>query len=812
MDDGNVRTPVSARKSRRLSHEDPDDLPSVTVCGKKTQLAQLVATDTTRGGRTKYAAPDEKAWNFLSPSAGGGKPSSDEVSSLTGDGTAGTTPAKKQRISCPEKKGGPAKSYSFDKSSIPAADGDVSVGNDVGLKLIPFDKLKRMIEVGCACKYCGSPVTLQQETYGIATNLFLNCIPCDKRRKVHAYEIISEKIPVPPPVLPTLPADADAADAVKVDGRKVPHEKSAKRFLLNMLLVLAMQQLGLGIESVQIFLGMLGMRATIGNKKTWKEIQDIVGIAEQEVKKEVIAENIETARAKALEAGAKQVGDRVAITAAADAGWQKRKVGHSNYDSPSGHNFLVDCLTNLILGCIVYCKNCHVCDKDKGNDDDAEAGKKVVAQELVPAADHRCSKNFVGAAKAMESIGAAKMVQAAWDTGRIWINEIVGDDDSTTRAVLTTNLKSYREDHPDEDRGNYWPFTVNKDGGRDWKRNVGRLHWETLPPQIFWADPTHRMRVIAGHLFKLSYRETETLVTSTDCKRLKKNGGYWQKQFRDKSFQEYKKAFIAVLLHHGNCHDRCGDWCPYARGDKMLEENKKSVRRDTMKFVNIAKVWSTYAADEYLKQTHHPYDSQKVESCHIKVATVAPKSKCFSKTMSLNDRVALVVVVDSVGYDAGISRILCKICGTQAPVIPPVTQTFLANNDRKAKRLAAYNARPDVKKKRAEQNNKKIKKGIEDDRNAKRKGNYYGTGCAIEAPPVPATAAKATVAASAASEKTAGGPKICKWCGLEGHARRSSKKCLQYVAPSKKNTSDEKEKTSDETSDKNSEEPLSMVI
>lgn len=124
------------------------------------------------------------------------------------------------------------------------------------MKLLPMVPLKEMFEKACCCKHCCSPVKATQKTSGTATTLTLTCIPSDGRAKPHTHVIEPERV--------SRPAPEDPSD----DERKQPKE-SAACFLVNCLLVLAMQQVGLGLESIVTTLAMLGMRSSMGNHATW---------------------------------------------------------------------------------------------------------------------------------------------------------------------------------------------------------------------------------------------------------------------------------------------------------------------------------------------------------------------------------------------------------------------------------------------------------------------------------------------------------------------------------------------------------------
>ena len=79
-----------------------------------------------------------------------------------------------------------------------------------------------------------------------------------------------------------------------------------------------------------------------------------------------------------------------------------------------------------------------------------------------------------------------------------------------------------------------------------------------------------------------------------------------------------------------------------------------------------------------LHQIHHLFMLQKIKSVHQQVSCIAPKNKNFSNTMLLSDRVALVVILDSVGHTKGMEWIL-----TQCGVLPPeiCKQFFIHKND-----------------------------------------------------------------------------------------------------------------------------------
>jgi hypothetical protein len=572
--------PAVRKKSNRLSGKKPSPPQSLSSVKKGKGLAQLIATDCSKG-RITYNEDPAVAWRTMSvpssaaPSAALSSAPQSDMSSLTVSVSSKKRPAlsdsDKRRLLFEKNKTETA-STTAAMTEEPADDEEPPA--ESGNKLLRFDQLKTMIEDRCICRFCGSPLLLTQDTKGLATKLFLTCKPKDGRYNCHSYKIIPTRVP---PVI---------TEEMMADRRKLPKD-SAKVYLQNYMFVLLMQELGIGLRRATSILGLLGIRHSIGNDGTWKQIQDRFGEAEQAVKEEILKENIEKAREAAIASGEQpdpRLGGRVGIVGSMDQGWNKRSSGHT-YDSLSGQNMLICCLTKLILGVVCLSKTCAACNgndhpdvdevpeipniEDADDEDEEEEVAVKSARMLEPARGHRCPKNFQGSSKAMESIAAAKLVDQAYQMGRIYVKTVVGDDDSTTRAVLQTDWQTYRAEFPDIPREYYWPTylteKLNMKKFVKYKNLPGRLHWDTPPPTRFLCDPTHRIRIVAKYLFKMIKEFKKYGVTKTDCERLKENMGYAHKQFCDVlTLEEYKRAWDAALWHMGNEHEFCDpSWCPY---------------------------------------------------------------------------------------------------------------------------------------------------------------------------------------------------------------------------------------------------------
>jgi len=298
------------RKSRRVAGNAPDAPPHPLSAGARTELRGLLATNC-KQGRACYDEIPSRRWRLDEPFA---------------EAEDADNPAKDD-----DSVFADCISISSEDSDEDAFAEDFWMSSDIphesvdenSIKLISFPALKCLIENTCVCKECHRPVVLTQETFGLATNVCVSCVMEDKCWKPHSMTERSETL------------RGEDEDDGSLD--------SASSYLLNYLLVFAMQQLGLGQASVSTFLRILGIRASLGNQKRWSIIQDAIGEAEQAVQEEVLSENVVMAVDAAKAAGAPTDNNsRVGLTCSIDGAWQKRSSSR-RYDSPSGHNILVNC-------------------------------------------------------------------------------------------------------------------------------------------------------------------------------------------------------------------------------------------------------------------------------------------------------------------------------------------------------------------------------------------------------------------------------------------------------------------------------------
>lgn len=141
----------------------------------------------------------------------------------------------------------------------------------------------------------------------------------------------------------------------------------------------------------------------------------------------------------------------VGITGSYDMGWQKRRSGNK-YDSLSGHAFLIGQQSKKIICQSLYCKACHVCLIAKGKN--------------IPARPHDYPINFADAPKAMEATAVLQVCHDLYYSydGKVFLEYVVSDDDSTMRAKLK---------HP----------KMNKRTGKELATNTGKLRKEIKEPK-----------------------------------------------------------------------------------------------------------------------------------------------------------------------------------------------------------------------------------------------------------------------------------------------------------------------------------------
>jgi hypothetical protein len=303
------------------------------------------------------------------------------------------------------------------------------------------------------------------------------------------------------------------------------------------------------------------------------------------------------------------------------------------------------------------------------------------------------------------------------------------------------------------------------------------------------CDGGHRTKCFGKGLYKLKSdaRGKEIGLVKQDIERLKTNFSYWHAQNKNKDYATFKARYPAVYLHHFNDHSACvaheeGGFCRYKNHPDKIAEAKqsgqlrdKALRAEMLKEVKAAS--ARFGTDIMLKQMHHPFSSQKNESLNQQVARFAPKDKHFGSSLQLEDRVALVVIIDSIGKAIGIQAVLTQL----GCPISPVTQEFLRKEDCNRRKRSEYYKKQDVKRRRIEGKLEAKKRFLAEEKQDKLNHVSYGAGYAVR-----------NAINGPTRNDSSGGPqttkKPCGSCGKFTHSRRSSKLCEHYKPRNNGNT------------------------
>ena len=558
------------------------------------------------------------------------------------------------------------------------------------------------------------------------------------------------------------------------DYRNPKATTSFSDYFINHGLVLMMQLLGIGNDGLSIIFAFLGLAVSKGQYAKWKQLQDLVGIAEEQVAKVVMKDNLEEEIEKVKEVAKgnfndwffqgggntkstdervqkmrtllKMQGDCVGIAVSMDGAWQRRAIGLSGGNSLSGHNMAIGCHTGKILNSVVYSKSCITCNR--------------YTQRNMPKPQHRCPKNF-DKGLSSKSMEPKASVQHKLDIdrgdGKAYINTLLTDDDSTVRAnMIYSHTEVANRDYPGWNDvggcgkgGTDWPYCVkmNRKGVtyKSYYQDKGKVPLDVPPIETFISDKGHRVKCIGKMVFKMKAKTEnpdEIGLKKWECLKLKKCAGYFFKgpSNQELPINEFKKKAHCIYLHHFDDHSCCNEsWCkvlksrrrdnPLALAPAYLAKFRCK-QRDFELFTRLKAGFAPFLTDTQLAMVYHSFHTNKNESLNRRVSAVAPKDRYFSGTKSLNDRICNVVITDSVGYTKGFLRVLQTIDETIS--LSPVIKEWCVRKDKTMTREDIRRNKPEIKRRRAEAINKEIREGRLSDARAKREGMDYGSGIALE--------------------------------------------------------------------------------
>jgi len=167
----------------------------------------------------------------------------------------------------------------------------------------------------------------------------------------------------------------------------------------------------------------------------------------------------------------------------------------------------------------------------------------------------------------------------------------------------------------------------------------------------------------------------------------------------------------------------------------------------------------------------HPYDSQKSKALTCVFLKQAPKSIVFSKTFSLFDYLSFVIIIDSVGYEAGLRCILADVFGTHEENLSTALECWAKREDKFKMYIHEHQKTKREKIWCTMVRKLHLKEQCYQNIVAKRKGDKYKTGVGIHVKSVEKLVTRANRTQAKWTK-----PTKCK-CGLTDHLCISYKLC-----------------------------------
>jgi hypothetical protein len=609
--------------------------------------------------------------------------------------------------------------------------------------ILPLSSLVKFIENNFVCKRCRkrlistglaehqSQAPFELEVYGLACGINFRC-DCGAAASLRP-DVIAESAPK----IVALHA-----------GKPFQNRLNSGDFEINRRFHLGLQLCGVGRQDGTVMAGLLKLNVN-PMRRRWTEIQETLAKAIIKVGLEVLDENL------FIECRLSHLHEekgRYALEVASDTRWDKRG-STRRYDSLSGCSVAFGLRANLLIGIESMSSACIKCSKHIEHDADI------------------CPRNYEGSSKGMEASGAAKIVNRLFqnEEHKCYVASLVTDDDSSVRKILTHSYRDQVEASAMTDAE--WPRYAN---GKK-KPDNGML--PLLHPEIcFLADKGHRVRGYSRFIFAEAIKSIAKGCgcTKIDAERMKRRLSWTLRLHCFGTYEDFQTAVLAVLEHHFNNHQYCGDWCQATSG--TMEEVRASRLRFRCKEQNkelydvLKKHHELFMEESKLRQLFHHYDTNTVEGFNKFLTKFLPKDRTYCRTIENRARTMLAVGLQSIGYRQFYQRVFA-LTGIKM-TDDDITNLFLRSEDSQKLWRSLHRKRQDVKVSRMRTLYQKLKSGVEKLKvdNAKSwgyKSGMMGPGGSDEEH-------------SRRPKKTKKNDKekpICSHCGSSTHSRRTSREC-----------------------------------
>ena len=463
------------------------------------------------------------------------------------------------------------------------------------------------------------------------------------------------------------------------------------------------------------------------------------------------------------------------LTLSGDMGWQGRSSG-MQFNSLSGDAILVGALTRKPCAWYICSRSCSFC-----------KGWKRGARKDDAVPDHNCRKNWEGSAGAMEPIAILEMVKELSNTYCVVTEKIITDDDSS----IKTKLKWNNADTMINKNLLEPPHWYDSKGRKSVRPDKGALPIN-MPEPTFVADPNHRKKTFGKELYKLEGLNADSKegMTKMDVLRLTTNFAYMVRTLPSMDRSTWKGASNAVIEHHFDNHEHCGDWC---RRKKQSDEEKalkskmyRCKTKDKKLYSMLLQKIERFITEDALDEVGHGMDTLVNESFNNTVAWVAPKNKVYSSSDSLKNRVAICLGINSLGTLDYYRQLFHRL---DIAMSDDVLHYLTVVSNKRHKRITKAKT-PQYKKKRQlkYQTNLLTKTVIAKREKAKREGTYStGMGVGVAGGYTEEELTKArqlypndykekAIAPSTARRRAL----VCKYCNKLGHSTQRSSKCDKH--------------------------------
>lgn len=625
--------------------------------------------------------------------------------------------------------------------------------------------LRNLLERNISCQQCGSgAVKVEFKSIAINSHVVIHCQQCKWCDRTGKGRLTDFPLP---------------------EGSGSPLIERTTDYASNVLYVISHLSVGDGGREAERHLTFLGLpNATTMEKNSFPAIEERISPVIRALNKEILKENLimevelvmmmETTEGFDATAFAHW---KAAITddnidmanailpevvVASDMGWQKRSSGRK-YDSNTGHALLVGKETRLPVAFCLKSKICTKCDYG--------------------AFHNVCFKNHFGSSKAMEPAAILDMTVELFDDHNVVVSQIISDDDSSIKAKLRYSTTDYKTKY------GVYPTMVNPDTGEVSRRpNKGHLPLRIPKQPTFLADPNHRKKTLKNQLYKLKGKKVNErlTITTADIVRIGKNFAYMCRTLSYKQPAEYLDCGKAVLEHHFDNHQYCGDWCRRKNQTDEERGNKfyRCKTKDAKLYSFLKDTIERFITMEALTEVAHGSDTQVNESFNNTAAWVAPKNKTYGGSYSLYNRLCVAIGILSIGtYDYYV-RLFAKL-GIDMP--ETTRHSLLMKSNTRATKLAKTKL-SEYKKNRMKKEHENLKKSNEEAREDRcnREGVAYLTGVGMgggytqeeidDANAAGAGSTNKRKRASASNSKA----KYCKACEGTDHCRITSTKCAKH--------------------------------